>query len=101
MCGNIHYKKHIFPIFLLNFFVAIGPCNFVFQFSLKPNTVEDRFPPAVIEAPFLLEYGSYRSSRSTSIQHETIFRFILKMAPFSRDPEPVFAFIRAKRQSYS
>jgi hypothetical protein len=101
MCGNFHYKKHSFPIFLLNLFVAIGPCNFVFQFSLKPNTVEDRFPPPVIDAPFFVEFGSYQCSRSTIIQHDTIFGFILEMAPFPRDPEPVFVFIQAKRQSYS
>jgi hypothetical protein len=100
MCGKFHYKKHIFPIFLLNLFVAIGTCNFVFQFSLKPNTVEDRFPPAVIDAPFFLEFGSYRCWM-LCMQHATIFRFILEMTPFSRVPEPLFALIRAKRQGYS
>jgi hypothetical protein len=50
---------------------------------------------------FFLEFDSYRCWRSASIQHDTIFRFILEMTPFSRDPEPVFALIPAKRQGYS
>ncbi len=72
------FKSHYPNLFVNYFFVTIGPCSFVFQFSLKPNAIGDNFPPVVTDAPLFWEFGSYRCSRSVNIHHDTTFRSILK-----------------------
>ncbi len=50
--ANYIIKNTFSQSFCYFFFVAIGPCNFVFQFSLKSNAIGDRFSLVVIDAPF-------------------------------------------------